>query len=1136
MFKVGPTMLVGVGGTGCQIVDRVHDTARKDGLIDDSKIVVIGLDTDDNDMRRLSSIESRYRLRFSTADTIYAIVNRYRDRIAHWFAPDEQLPERTKSMTLLKGAAQIRMLTHLGLYTSLLSEELPGRFGDAFAELGRHDNRDSYAGHVNVMLVGSLAGATGSGSFIQTALLIAEVARQREVNCDVRGLFLLPDVYVRGGNLPVDQVPNVLANGYAALKELNAVNAICEGREDARDFAYEHRPGGRVELGQHPFVSVTLIDYESSVGGVLGKGLELYKGVAQRAVFQQIFSPIGGRVDSVEANDARAKLRAAAAGTDNIYAGVGVGAVIYPVEDLRRFLTLSLAREHLSGDWLRLERLYDDRVSRFREQRDAGNFSVEEPDRGECFLEDLEQLGTREQNAFFREIYEALNPERTDTSGVTERRPEHAAYLTALVEEMVSAFWSGGELSEIRQRPQLDETALSNAPDLSAAVRERERMLDADLRKLDGALRDRPTDMFLNLLASAVDLPANAWRAHHLQNYIVKDGPHLVQVRAFLFGLQAEMARRRSAIEPTELRKRLFKLASRYDDDRGREPSERGTPQVLAKAAEAARGFSILGRRKREFIADYVTFFNQSARLMRQFADATVEDKLLTALDAEVAQLQRVIGGFFTEVGAVVERLDVDVEEERRRHDAQGAGLNTYWIDADAPAKDALWDAVRAQAGGREHEKRANAAISSALYQLYWERRRQRDGADYSEIRALFEQAIMEDFAAATINEEASELLEVSLLAALRRQCGRNAADWKARLRDIVQIVGRQSEPLLSTTDPINDGQRIVYWAVNPAIEKEFGDAALFNEVFTLNRGESPLVMPEFDRAELICFNTRVNLGLRQMAKLHPGDGAAHANAARPGNYFAAYQALAQELVDAQRERRRPLAITAHIHRDWHRPGAMPEIFSALASAYFERAYFAFVVSSAAGIIVSRQPYDAVITEYNSMPHLKTGGVRDELTAGADALATVVAFEARPDLVAATDEYWTEVRDKAVDARGAPTAAFDQINLVARAADPDFLLRLLEIGMVRREQHLREPRTRELVAAWAALLDEMVERHQSGLALDGRIAMRDALIADVRGAAFERLRQAGAAREDTVYELEQTYEAGMALFHQRRGA
>jgi len=39
----------------------------------------------------------------------------------------------------------------------------------------------------------------------------------------VRGVFLLPDVHARSGALPAAQVPDVLANGYAALKELNAL-------------------------------------------------------------------------------------------------------------------------------------------------------------------------------------------------------------------------------------------------------------------------------------------------------------------------------------------------------------------------------------------------------------------------------------------------------------------------------------------------------------------------------------------------------------------------------------------------------------------------------------------------------------------------------------------------------------------------------------------------------------------------------------------------------------------------------------------------------------------------------------------------------------------------------------------------
>ena len=308
-----PTLLVGVGGTGCEIVERVYTQALGTEIGRTGKIVVMGFDTDDNDMRRLNAIERVNRIRFSSPETVGEMTRKYRELIAPWFFdPPDALPEGIKKMTLFDGAAQIRMFTHLGLFTQLTSGTIPQRIGNALASLGRYDNADSYDGVVNVMMVGSLAGATGSGSFIQLALLIQREARSRGVQADVRGLFLMPDVYVYGASLPVTQIPNVLSNGYASLRELNAVNSLASGETDAANLQYEYAPGHLVGQGDFPFYSVTLMDFETSGGGSLGQSVDSYKSMAKRAVYQQIFSPIGGRVRSIETNDARAKFAAAA--------------------------------------------------------------------------------------------------------------------------------------------------------------------------------------------------------------------------------------------------------------------------------------------------------------------------------------------------------------------------------------------------------------------------------------------------------------------------------------------------------------------------------------------------------------------------------------------------------------------------------------------------------------------------------------------------------------------------------------------------------------------------------------------------------------------------------------------------------
>ena len=46
----------------------------------------------------------------------------------------------------------------------------------------------------------------------------------------------------------------------------------------------------------------------------------------------------------------------------------------------------------------------------------------------------------------------------------------------------------------------------------------------------------------------------------------------------------------------------------------------------------------------------------------------------------------------------------------------------------------------------------------------------------------------------------------------------------------------------------------------------------------------------------------------------------------RAGRYFTGYQRMVDELIDAAGAGRVAHTFTSHIHRDWHKPGILPEI------------------------------------------------------------------------------------------------------------------------------------------------------------------------------------------------------------------
>ena len=1131
-----PTVLVGVGGTGCKIAERVFAEALSTEIGRGGKIVVLGFDTDDNDMRRLASIQRSNRIRFSSPETVGSLTTKYDEIISPWFHnPASSLPEQIKNLSLIDGAAQIRMFTHLALFTKLVSAEIPQKIGDALASLGRYDGSDSYDGVVNVMMVGSLAGATGSGSFIQIAMLIQEAAKNRNVSADVRGVFLLPDVYVHGASLPVYQIPNVLANGYAALKELNCANMLASGDLDNKQVSYEYAPDRTIQKGEFPFQSMTLIDFESETGGSLGRSIDSYTEMAKRAVYQQIFSPIGGRVRSVEVNDARAKYAAAAQGADNKFASAGVGALVYPVDAVAEYLSLQFAIEALSGDWIRLDRQFQARTRRFRGQREQGNVLEKPPEKSSAYIEDLRNLALNEKNAFFVEIYQNVHSEAASSANSQSvSTPE--IYLDAITQQVIEGFWSFDQLSEARSRSNIDESQLKSPATLSSTVRDLEYALDEDLRKIETLVRSRPTDVFQNILSNADDVPEAVWQDHHIQTYIIKNGPHLVQIRYFVYSLLELLKKRSAELDPEAVLLRLYSQSNVFDPDRGSGATERGTPKTIDEAAKAAKTgviASIFSGGIKAFAEQYATYFNNSKRFTKQYAEQSVKAQLYSDIETELVQLERVLEGFVGEVESLMKGLERKVNREQSKHVSSGVGDGSLFVYADVDAKLAMWDNVRTQTSGSRQDTRVNAEISDAIYKQYREARRKTSAIKSSvleDVRTLFSDVVIDGFAKRVINEEMSEHYKFDIIEALRRQAELKELDFEAHLRELVLVVSRQSDPLIKLVDPLRNGQRITYWAVHPDIKEAIADDRVFEDLFTLNQGEAPLIMDEFSKSELLCMNSVVNLELKHLSKLHPGES--YAVGMSQGKYSEAYDDLVENLLEADLEQTAATAFTPHIHRDWHRPGLLPEIHKGKAEKQLDDIYRAFVFANASGVLALQPEYGANVAEFNTIGRVKIGGVRHRIVDSGNFYDILLAFERRSDLVGPTVDFWNEYSAARLTRQGVEARDFDDIELVQSLVSSGLLGQLLEVSYNRREAADRDPRTRRLVKVWAGLIADMVDEHEGHKAIVGRAQMIEAIVTKASRATLEELK--AHFQPESFADLETLTNQGLSDFRESR--
>ncbi|MDX1998653.1 MAG: tubulin-like doman-containing protein [Thermoanaerobaculia bacterium] len=290
--KASPTLLIGLGGTGKEVLLRLRRllVERYGNLNQLPFLQFLHLDTDST-MNAIEQYDLKAsddplfpKVSFSSAEridlTIEGGTGKYVEHIdayphiKRWFRTDGKI---AKLGNLGEGAGQVRIASRLGLYHSSNFNSLSHQLERAHASLKDTANLqraqqrgfDLDATRINVYVIASLAGGTGGGVFLDIGFLL-----QRYFPSDDRmAILLLPGFFSghAGGE------GRMRANGYAALMELN-------------HYSFGNRfhanwDGKNAEiLPPPPFSSTYLIDNRNEAGlfiGSSGKETDAYRMCAE---------------------------------------------------------------------------------------------------------------------------------------------------------------------------------------------------------------------------------------------------------------------------------------------------------------------------------------------------------------------------------------------------------------------------------------------------------------------------------------------------------------------------------------------------------------------------------------------------------------------------------------------------------------------------------------------------------------------------------------------------------------------------------------------------------------------------------------------------------------------------------------
>lgn len=422
-----PTLLIGLGGTGCKIIERVSKMVSEDQR---SNIAFAVFDTDINDLRGIQERNPFIKtIQTSTKQTVGEYLNKDTHARDSWFPVNAIL----NGKTLTEGAGQVRSISRLALETVIRAGKIEP-LHEAIQSLYKVEE-DKADQALRVVIVSSLAGGTGSGLILPVAMYVRNylATHFRQSANITRGFFVLPEVFYE---VIVGQAErnNLKANAYATLRELDAFlmrgDATLPERykKSVRMQFPRVAAEGYEEYDVRPYDFCFLFDAQNADGSKLNS-FDQYLDHAANCIFAQSIGPMNKRSNSSEDNTIRklAKERGR-----NRYAGAGASMLIYPFEDIRNLIALKWARQCVSKLWLTYDNRYKEMCKENEQQREEGLSTKEQP--LSTFYAKQVETDAQHDNAFAKAIVRASGRYQNGVTRTSDRWKEYVAAVMAKIE------------------------------------------------------------------------------------------------------------------------------------------------------------------------------------------------------------------------------------------------------------------------------------------------------------------------------------------------------------------------------------------------------------------------------------------------------------------------------------------------------------------------------------------------------------------------------------------------------------------------------------------------------------------------------------------------------------------------------
>lgn len=960
------TLLLGLGGTGARIVNRVVKELYKNGkTINEGEICCAVLDTNGNDNDEISRSGTGVPvIPTSAPKTVREYINEYSSRtdIEEWCPTS---PEFLRE-SMVDGASELRIKSRIAFMDCDLSGRLQRELGSL---LNRVRQRDPQA-KLRIMIVSSLAGGTGSGMFIQVALWLRRFLRGMQIM--IRGIFVLPDVFIgtmRDISANAATKQRHYANAYAAIKELNAISKVLKSatfklpdRITIGDLFDSERDAGGGGLGEDVKVYdlAFFIDYEDA-NRITLESISAYESMAAQLVYMQLYSPMKDDMYSEEDNLFMVNVQS----EDPLYGSCGVAKAEYPAGSVKQYCSIRAMQESLTTGWGRIDSEIDaDLKEQRRKERDNEPVGRYIEPRSEYIRHFDEYTSVKPDQAgrdrFFLSIAKDVKNEerKRDASGnsIVIYRDKIEDFVNGLNERLIeSAVKDHSGLNDLTVR--FADKERDSFLSTNRSEQDLERVADSDAREIDDAIHEfeENVEMYASEIVNAVctysvgDLNvANDCSVYGMltkgESGEARTFVHPVAARYLLYKLVRELQKRREDLTPDDTKS----AAEDYDDESGvfdnrATDKNESTPADYFRSKrwyQSTKGFL------NDFKRAYFDYMSAVLPMYIQYEVEALQQRVYTMLIGRVEQLIAKFEAFFRSFDDVQRELK-DKLDKNIRETAQDSGRTAYVLGGEESKKQ-MYSSLRFRNTG---DSAINKSVIHTLYGSFCAENRP-DTPHNAEYRGLsvtsaFIEQTLASFARELEEPENRERIDLDIYTAIGREnevnghrYGRTYDEAFKRYAENLKAKAAEFITLDRNVERNANGATALryktFWGFSPLL-KDISAAA----VKSLGVNEDLQADEAYPKNELCCYRAVYGVKAEGVLKFRELDD--------PGCYYRYYKTVIDEMTRAAAGYRgdEALVMTPHLDKRWHK--ILPSISAERRAESEDAFYHAFWLAIAYG-------------------------------------------------------------------------------------------------------------------------------------------------------------------------------------------